>query len=237
MQILLAGCGHKTFYDEFSTNIPATTGVPRRWGWWMAEHKIMCALAGKGNLEAVFIGDSITEGWRGHPDIWNMINARYRSGNFGFGSDGTRQVIWRLENGEFPPALRPKYVILLIGSNNTGLYRDPPQMTADGIRRIIEIIHGKSPETKTVLLSILPRGDNAHYDLENRAVNQIIKTYHGALNVIWYDVYDYFLLPGGQMNRDLFQSDLGHLSASGYRLMADKLLELLPQPDQGSPVS
>jgi beta-glucosidase len=249
MQILLAGCGSGIYHDDDSVNVSATTGVPRRWGWWTARHQILCALAGKGNLEAVFIGDSITQGWESQPNIWNMINSRYRSGNFGFGSDTTRQVIWRLENGEFPPVLRPKYAILLIGSNNTGLYKDPPQMTADGIHRIIEIIHGNSPETKIVLLSILPRGDSVNFDLENRTVNQIIKTYDGALNVIWYDIYDYFLLPNGQMNRSLFQKDLGHLSANGYRLMADKLIGLLsdqknngpekklPPPDQGSPVS
>jgi lysophospholipase L1-like esterase len=250
IQIFFAGCSSGISSDEFSINVPATTGVPRRWGWWMERHRVICTLAGGSNLEAVFIGDSITEGWRGQPDIWNMINTRYRSGNFGFGSDTTRQVIWRLENGEFSPELRPEYVILLIGSNNTGIYNDPPQMTANGIHRIIEIIHGTSPGTKIVLLSILPRGDSVYFDLENREVNRIIKTYDGALNVTWYDIYDYFLLPDGQINRSLFQSDVGHLSANGYRLMADKLLELLSrlenngsengksrQPDQGSPVS
>jgi beta-glucosidase len=234
LSVLLIGCNSEFYLDEFGPRIPATQGVPRQWGWWIARHEVICVLAEGGNLEAVFIGDSITQGWDDHADIWHMIHTRYRSGNFGFGSDTTRQVIWRLENGEFPPALRPKFVILLIGSNNTGLYRDSPQMTGDGIYKIIEIIHANSPETKIVLLSILPRGDNKYYDDTNKAVNQIIKNYHGKLNVTYYDVYDDFLLPDGQINKSLFQSDLGHLSAYGYLLLAGKLLDLLPRLEAGS---
>ncbi|MDR2160502.1 MAG: GDSL-type esterase/lipase family protein [Treponema sp.] len=229
-QILFAGCDHGISpYDKFAAGVSATTGVPRQWGWWRTRHMAICALAGKVNLKTVFIGDSMTQRWEDQPYVWNMINTRYLSGNFGFGSDSTRQVIWRLENGEFPSSLRPKYVVLLIGSNNTGLYHDPPQMTAEGIHKIIEIIHRNSPETKTILLSILPRGDSAYFDYTNREVNRIIKNYHGTFNVTWYDIYNYFLLPNGQINKSLFQSDLGHLSFNGYRLMADKLIELFLQ--------
>jgi hypothetical protein len=38
--------------------------------------------------------------------------------------DGTEQLLWRLQNGELPPAARaPKVVVLACGTNGKGMVR------------------------------------------------------------------------------------------------------------------
>lgn len=112
---------------------------------------------------------------------------------------------------------------MLIGTNNRPV--DPPS-TAAGIRRICEILYELSPATRVILLPILPRGDPYLIPF-NRKTNQIIKwyPYHPYLNVLFYDIYRFFIGPNGQMNKDLFLPDLLHLSPKGYSVLGDKLLE------------
>src|SRR5262245_37202919 len=52
-------------------------------------------------IEMLFVGDSITDGWRnaGQP-IWDQHWAQYKPANFGIGGDTTQGVLWRMQNGE-----------------------------------------------------------------------------------------------------------------------------------------
>src|SRR5438128_8879219 len=71
----------------------------------------------QGNIDILFLGDSITNRWpRVGEWSWRKL-APYKPANFGIDADCTEHVLWRLEHGELD-AISPKVVVLLIGSNN-----------------------------------------------------------------------------------------------------------------------
>ncbi len=74
----------------------------------------------KGPIQVVFIGDSITDGWRGGGhNVWAKNYDKYNTLNLGIGGDRTEHVLWRVQNGELD-GLDPKAVVMMIGTNNSG---------------------------------------------------------------------------------------------------------------------
>jgi len=83
------------------------------------QHESFVEIAKKGEAQVVFLGDSITAGWNGQKALFEKEYAQYKAANFGIGGDRTQHVLWRVENGEFE-GLKPKVVVLMIGTNNPG---------------------------------------------------------------------------------------------------------------------
>ena len=87
-----------------------------------------------GEIDLVFVGDSITHNWEGARGPGSdyggkplaELKKRYSVFNLGFGGDRTQNVLWRLENGELD-GCRAKCFMLMIGTNNG---RESPQDTA-----------------------------------------------------------------------------------------------------------
>src|SRR5206468_2366562 len=76
------------------------------------------ALARRGDVSIVFFGDSLTDHWRDTGQaIWAKHFEPLGAVNFGIGSDGTQNVLWRVQNGELPPD-GAEVVVLLIGTVN-----------------------------------------------------------------------------------------------------------------------
>ena len=127
----------------------------------------------KGEAALVFLGDSITQGWEGAGKaVWTATWAPLKAANFGIGGDRTEHVLWRLDHGN-GDGLKPKLVVLMIGTNNTGHRKaeEPAADTAAGVKAIIDRLHSKFPDTKVLLLGIFPRGekpdDKPCYPFEN----------------------------------------------------------------------
>src|SRR5687768_18613214 len=78
---------------------PATEPRPRD----DARHQAFLEIARRGNIDLLFVGDSITDWWaqpaRGL-SVWNEYFASMKSANFGIAGDTTQGVIWRMQNGE-----------------------------------------------------------------------------------------------------------------------------------------
>lgn len=208
-----------------------TTG---KFGWWPKRHAQKLAEA-KAGADLVFLGDSITQGWEAAgKEVWAVRYAPRRALNLGFGGDSTQHVLWRLDNGEFD-ALRPKVCVLLIGTNNVRHSDATPQEITEGIRAIITRIAAKSPETKVLLLAILPRGADADDPWRKRCeqVNTLLPALADGKRVHFADIGAQFTASNGTVSKDIMP-DLLHLSAKGYGIWAaaiePKLRELLGAP-------
>ena len=109
----------------------------RRGPWWKDRHEEKLALAKQGGWELVFLGDSITHGWeRNGKSTWDKYYGARKAINLGFGGDRTEHVLWRLEHGEFD-GYKPRVVVIMIGTNNTGHDMHPPEAIAAGIEKIV----------------------------------------------------------------------------------------------------
>jgi lysophospholipase L1-like esterase len=210
----------------------ATTPVPRDEKW-MVKHEAFNEISKQGEAELVFLGDSITQGWSGKGKAaWEKYWAPLKAANFGIGGDRTEHVLWRLENGNFD-GIKPKLVVLMIGTNNTGhqgrpqaelngaIYNCKAEHTADGVRAILNKLHAKLPDTKVLLLGIFPRGADATDPMrkQNAETNALISKYADGQKVHYLDISSTFLQPDGTLSKDIMP-DLLHLSEKGYDLWA-----------------
>src|SRR5690606_23413769 len=74
------------------------TGMPeRREGGWMDRHASTNGRVEEGDVEVVFIGDSITQGWEGSgKEVWKKFYADRKAVTLGIGGDRTQHVIRRV---------------------------------------------------------------------------------------------------------------------------------------------
>jgi len=199
--------------------------------WWLPRHEQKLLDKEKQNIELIFIGDSITHGWETEGKaIWDNHFAPRNGFNLGFGGDRTENVLWRLDNGAVDD-LKPKLVILMIGTNNTGHRMDSPEETVSGIDAIIDKLSEKLPHTNILLLGIFPRGAQPDdpMRLRNREINQRLaaaaaKTNwkHKNATVHFRDISSVFLNESGEISTSIMP-DLLHLSPEGYRLWAEAI--------------
>ena len=206
--------------------VPASRDFPTNW---IARHEEYVAEAKQGGISLLFIGDSITDGWRwgnGGVHVWPQFYASRHAANFGIGWDRIQNVLWRMENGELEN-ISPKVVILLIGTNNTGNEDDgrprntTPEIIA-GISYLVGQIHGRLPQSKILLLGLFPRGEKSDpIRAQVRAVNLGLARLADR-QIRFLDLGEKFLTPDGTLSRDLFP-DLLHPNARGYQIWAEAM--------------
>ena len=184
-----------------------------------------------GPIGVLFLGDSITEGWknRGAADIFTAHYGQYQPANFGIGGDKTQHVLWRIDNGELDN-IHPKVVVLMIGTNNIG---DPQEAVYRGVKKIIDEIQSKLPDTKLLLLAIFPRGKDPAADpnvVSMRAKITWVNTQLAKLDdgdkIRYLDFGPKFLDPAGVI-QPAIMADALHPTAAGYQIWADAMQPLL----------
>ena len=208
----------------------ATTPVERPEERNQQRHAKFNEVSKAGEAQVVFLGDSITQGWEGKGKaMWEQHFAPMKAANFGIGGDRTEHVLWRLANGNFD-GLKPKLVVLMIGTNNTGHqgregYACTAQQTAEGVKEILAVLEKKCPEAKVLLLGIFPRGPDAmdKFRVQNEETNAIIKGYADGKRVFWKDLGPVFLEKDGTLSKEIMP-DLLHLNEKGYQMWAEAIL-------------
>jgi lysophospholipase L1-like esterase len=171
--------------------------------------------------DLIFIGDSITEQFRWGPGnpVWKRFYEQ-RALNFGKGGDRTQHVLWRLDNQDVS-WIHPKAAVLLIGTNNQ---QDTPEEIAEGVKAIIAKIQAKWPDTKILLLSILP---NARQTERMAAADKLLPALADQKRVIYLDVTPRFPREGDSWKG--LQPDKLHLTAQGYEGLAEDVNAALSQ--------
>ncbi len=206
------------FADEPET----TKSIPRGDQGWKNRQEQINARAKEGNVDLIFIGDSITQGWMGSgKDVWEKRYGKRNAMNAGIGGDRTQHVLYRLDNGNLE-GLKPKLAVIMIGTNNSGT--DTSENIAAGIKAIVKKLRDKTPETKILLLGIFPRGADASDAKRktNIGANQLIKSVEDGENVFYLDLSDKFLSAEGTLSKEIMP-DLLHLSPKGYEIWADSI--------------
>jgi lysophospholipase L1-like esterase len=193
---------------------------------WKAKHDEDRAVAARGGVDLLFLGDSITEGWADQP-LWGEAFGRFRPANFGIGGDTTRNLLWRL--GDLPTGrLDPKAIVLLIGTNNFGLADDSPEEVFRGVAAVVERLRSLFPEARILLLGIFPV-DERPDSRRRRAVeaaNARIASLDDGEKVVYLDIGGRFPEPDGTLSPRVMP-DFLHLAPEGYRRWADGILPTL----------
>jgi lysophospholipase L1-like esterase len=224
--ILSAFFSLQAFADNTAL-VPVSRDFPTNW---TSRHEAYVAEAKKGGIDLLFIGDSITDGWRwgnGGSKIWPQLYAPRHAANFGIGYDRIQNVLWRIENGELKN-ISPKVVVLLIGTNNSGNEdngkpRNTTPEIIEGVSNLVRQIQFRLPQSKILLLGIFPRG------VKTNPIREQVKTVNAGLSklddgnkVKFLDIGEKFLAPDGTLSRDIFP-DLLHPNAKGFQIWADAM--------------
>ena len=239
--IILFGCGIKekpinpeaNKLSETKEN-SASLAVKQEDHWWTERHQTILSRLNL-NSELILIGNSIFHSLdnKDRQGVWENYLDTYNTINMGISGDRTENVIWRLENGSLEN-IHPKVAIVLIGSNNTDgnhyLNISTPEELAEGIWKICTILKNKLPDTKIILMGILPYGYNPnHRDNLNKATNSIISKFPEANPLIQYvDIGHVYYDAEGKIRPELMPDYL-HPNAEGHMLMFKALENKIAQ--------
>jgi tRNA A-37 threonylcarbamoyl transferase component Bud32/lysophospholipase L1-like esterase len=214
--------GQLWFKNILIKELPETPIIAPRDAKWVVRHEGFVEIAKKGDIDLLFLGDSITDGWRGESgkNVWDKAFGRLKPANFGIGGDRTEHLLWRIQNGELD-GITPKVAVLLIGTNNT--INESPEQIADGIRVIVNTIRAKSPPTKVLVLGIFPRGKNIPNALNTKIMetNKIIAKLDDGKNVKYLNIGQKFMKVG--QIPDTIMYDHLQLTGVGYQIWADAI--------------
>jgi lysophospholipase L1-like esterase len=208
---------------------------------WLKRHEGFVELAKQGGIDVLFLGDSITDFWRsdnpeqGGKPVWDREFAPLHAANFGISADRTQHVLWRLDHGEVD-GIKPKALVLLIGTNNTGYERgtttprNTPAETIEGVTAVVRKLRAKLPDTKILLLAIFPRNEKPD-DWQRTQVNEvnraIAKLADGKM-VRFLDINAKFLAADGSLPKEIMP-DFLHPNLKGYEIWAAAIRQPLAE--------
>lgn len=239
---------------EFASTRPAA----RIDYWQQRQAEITTQLSQDKNLDAVrivFLGDSITDFWHLGDNPWfpglkcgravwdESFGGRPAEDlglNLGLSGDRMEHILHRILPtaagglGHLDaPGLRPEFVVLLVGINNTFAGEEPmAESVFAGIRAVITAVHARQPHATVVLQSLLPTQDEA----KNRDVVRPVNRQLAALAadapfsgyVRYLDLHAAFVDATDKQLTQYFNDGL-HPNEAGYRVWRDRLVPFLRQ--------
>lgn len=210
--------------------------VPRPDEWWVNRQAEKVEQIAKGDIDLVFIGDSITQGWEGGAgkDVWAEYYGDRKAVNLGFSGDRTQHVLWRLENSDLE-TIAPKAVVLMIGTNNSK--DNSGKEIGEGLQAIIRRTAEIWPEAKQLVLAIFPRGAKPDATREKLAeASAMARELADGEKIFYLDIGPEFLEEDGTLSKEVMP-DLLHLNKVSYRTWAEateaRLADLLGELDAG----
>ncbi|KAA5609346.1 GDSL family lipase [Rhodovastum atsumiense] len=168
----------------------------------------------------LFLGDSIVEGW--YQVVFDLFYAQRGAINLGIGGDTTQGLLWRLARTPLN-TLRPRLVVVLIGTNNLWPSKAPEDV-AYGIGEVISQIRQRSPDSRILLLGLMPRGPGPEHPLRQlqQKVNTLIARCADGVSVFYADPGALLLDAQGRLPAQIAQ-DFLHPSWVGYGILSGAL--------------
>lgn len=178
-----------------------------------------------GDVDLLFLGDSITQGWP--EEMFAHYFNQWRPANFGIGGDHTGNVLWRLQFGEVEK-IQPRVVVLLIGINNFFHNGDQPDDVFQGVKAVVEKLQATWPDAKILLNGILPHQHAADHPMRQTIIdtNKMIKSL-GDEQQIFYRDYGLLMLEADGTLSPRIMPDSLHPAEPGYKIWAEAMLPLL----------
>jgi len=187
------------------------------------KHAANVARAKQGNIDLLFVGDSIMQGWTSDGDWGKAVYdkyyaSQYNVADFGIGYNRTQHVLWQFANGE-GEGFQPKVIEYLLGTNNIGNNTDAEIIA--GEKAVIDDMRKRFPDARILMLGIFPRGtpsDPARKSIT--AINAALEKMADGQHLFYLDIGKSFLNDDGTTN-DGLKADRLHPSAKGYQAWAD----------------
>ena len=178
----------------------------------------------------VFVGDSITQSWEDPGKAaWAKHIAPLGALNLGNSGDRTENVLWRLDKAPLG-RLKPKHIVLLIGTNNLGHGTSNATETLEGVKAVASKLAEQCPDATVHILEIFPRGERFNAmrgDIcqINQALRAWVAGQTGSRLAI-HAVGDRFMGTDGSISKEIMPDAL-HLTPKGYEMWAEALAPLL----------
>lgn len=192
------------------------------------EENLKIGLPDAGENRIVFIGNSITEGWKTlNPAFFS--NSGYI--NRGISGQTTPQMLVRFRPDVVN--LKPKVVVILAGTNDIAGNTGPStlEMIEDNIKSMIEIANANN--IKVIVCSVLPVFDYPWKPGLNPAqkiidLNNWIKEYAFKNNIVYVD---YFTPMADERNglKKEYSEDGVHPNLAGYKLMEPLVVKAIEE--------
>ncbi len=207
----------------------AVTPQARTEPWWVERHQKINARAKKGDIDLIWLGDSITQGWESvGSEVWRKHYGNRRAANMGISGDQTQHVLWRLEHGNVK-GVSPKVAVIMIGTNNSNGDDFTAEAISQGVLTIVKSVREKLPQTRVLLLGIFPRGEYPNVQREKvTAVNSTIAKSADGQAVRFLDIGDRLLEDDGRISQEIMP-DFLHLSPAGYEIWAKAIEPVLAE--------
>jgi lysophospholipase L1-like esterase len=204
--------------------LPANQPAPRDDN----RHKSFVEIAQRGNIELLFVGDSITDWFSNAPRatglaVWDANFGPFKPANFGIAGDTTQGVLWRMQNGELE-GFKAKLIVLMLGTNN--INRNPVDEIVDGNRLIIEEFRKRQPQANVLLLGVFPRNADPANPVRAtiKEMNSKLEKLADNNKVFFMDIGDKFLTTDGTLSTEVMGDGL-HPTAKGYQIWADAIID------------
>ncbi len=192
-------------------------------------HNRFVEIANTNEFDVLFEGDSITDWWQqggaqGGAEVQKKVFGDIGIANFAVAGDTTQGVLWGLQNGE-GQGHKPKAVMLMIGTNNSGV--NSGAEIAEGVGAIVYELRKDFPDAKIMMLAIFPRGTGPTDRLRqiNEEANKIIAKLDDGKHVFYKNINDKFLDAQGHLIG--FRGDNLHPNAQGYEIWASAVADTL----------
>jgi lysophospholipase L1-like esterase len=191
---------------------------------WKTRHQTVLDRVAQGNVDLVFVGDSITQFWESTgKTVYDPYYVPRKVVNMGFSGDRTQNVLWRFDNGEIN-GISPKLAVLMIGTNNSNGDENTAEEIADGIKAICARMRTKMPTMKILILAIFPRGQGPSLQREKNArASELASAIADNTHIFYLNINNIFLNADGTLRTNLFSGDLVHLNAQGYTVWAQTI--------------
>ena len=219
LAFVLVGATQLLAQDDTPPPAPsATEPVPHLW---LQRHRALCEQAKKGDIELLFLGGSITQGWeRDGKATWEDFYGDRKAANFGADQDLTGNVLWRLQNGALD-GINPKVVVLLVGIDNL-VAQNTAEETASGVAAVKTLLRTRLPEAQLLLLGIFPAGARPNpYREKITRCNELIAAMVDD-HTEFLDVGLKLMEPDGTISQVVLYNGL-HPAQEGYSIWAREM--------------